>query len=120
MSTRAMIVMEIDNGVYYSGIYCHSSGGIDDCGKILDKHYQSPDKINSLMAFGHISSLSESVYDLRPNREKECGLYTDSLETIMNQYHHYYTYLYEDGEWFVNRFNKTNWQKLKEALKGLI
>jgi hypothetical protein len=117
MSTRAMIIMKTNEDMY-CGIYCHSSGYITDCGAILDKHYKNPSKIKALMAKGHISSLTENLDSIRKNRdETECAFFSDDPKFIMNQYHHLYTYLYEDGEWKVKCFNKPCWQNLKEALK---
>lgn len=66
MATRSRIAMELGDGTVLS-IYCHSDGYIDYNGRILQAHYQDPEKVKDLIALGDISVLDERVHPTGPH-----------------------------------------------------
>lgn len=61
MSTRSRIGMKMPDGTIKS-IYCHWDGYPEGVGKVLEKYYNDPKKIEELLDLGDISSLG-SHYD---------------------------------------------------------
>lgn len=60
MATRSRIAIEDQDGTVRS-IYCHWDGYPDHHGPILLEHYQTQEKVESLIALGSISSLNKNV-----------------------------------------------------------
>ena len=60
MATRSRIAIEDQDGTVRS-IYCHWDGYPEHHGPILLEHYQTQEKVESLIALGSISSLNENV-----------------------------------------------------------
>lgn len=67
MSTRCSIAMQLSDG-RVTGIYCHWAGDIHQNGVTLYKHYQCTEKIQALIALGHLSSLGA---ELAPDPARE-------------------------------------------------
>ena len=63
MSTRSYICKENEDGTY-TGIYCHWDGYLDHNGRMLLEHYNTIEKVNSLLKLGNISFLD---CELEPN-----------------------------------------------------
>lgn len=61
MSTRCRIGIEQPDGTIKS-IYCHHDGYYEGVGTVLQKYYDTPEKINELMELGDISCLGKK-YD---------------------------------------------------------
>lgn len=59
MSTRSLIIDQTTD----TGIYCHFDGYPDDQFPILTNFYNDQDKVNELLALGHLSSLSETIQE---------------------------------------------------------
>ena len=60
MATRSRIAIEDQTGKVRS-IYCHWDGYLSNNGRILLEHYQTQEKVESLIALGSISSLNANV-----------------------------------------------------------
>ena len=60
MSTRSTIAIRNLDGSMQK-IYCHWDGYIEHNGVLLQKYYNTPDKIRELLALGNISSLNKNV-----------------------------------------------------------
>lgn len=59
MSTRSAIIMKTPEG--FTGIYCHFDGYPSGVGAILEKHYDTPEKVAELIALSDLSALREKV-----------------------------------------------------------
>lgn len=110
MSTRSWIF--IDNGEEKSprfrGIYCHFDGYLDGVGEDLKEHYDSEDKVRSIIEQGDASSIRETIekcrFYHRDNNENLHIYEFDDLRTMMEAYHKSwaeYCYLFQDGKWKV-------------------
>lgn len=110
MSTRSWIF--IDNGEgkspRFRGIYCHFDGYLDWVGKNLKEHYDSEDKVRSIIEQGDASSIDETIekckFYHRDNNEDLNIREFDDLQTMMKKYHDSwaeYCYLFQDGKWKV-------------------
>ena len=60
MSTRSAIGILRDNGEIHS-IYCHSDGYTSYNGYILNRYYDTQQKINALIDLGNLSSLGADI-----------------------------------------------------------
>lgn len=65
MATRSTIALLRDNGEVVK-VYCHWDGYLENNGELLVKHYNTPEKIEALLALGDISSLGEVVGEKHP------------------------------------------------------
>lgn len=65
MATRSTIALLRDNGTVVK-VYCHWDGYLENNGELLVKHYDTPEKIEALLAHGDISSLGEQVGEKHP------------------------------------------------------
>lgn len=72
MSTHASIAKLEKDGTVTS-IYCHFDGDIDTVGRILVKHYETPEKIEELLSMGDVQSLGEKIE--APEAVKRFGLH---------------------------------------------
>lgn len=60
MSTRSTIAIRNLDGTMQK-IYCHWDGYIEGNGVLLQRYYNTPEKIRELLALGNISSLNKKV-----------------------------------------------------------
>ena len=73
MATRSLIgKLNSDNTVNY--IYCHWDGYVEHNGFLLQEHYNTPEKVNTLLALGDLSSLGSEIgekheFENRLNRD---------------------------------------------------
>ena len=65
MATRSTIALLRNNGEVVK-VYCHWDGYLENNGELLVKHYDTPEKIEALLAHGSISSLGEVVGEKHP------------------------------------------------------
>ena len=113
MSTRSTI--GIVRGYHdTTRIYCHSDGYVSYNGAILQKYYNTADKVEKLMALGNLSYLGPEIGPDDPklwdiyakNDHRRCRTYTSRGEaweqcdpTQREEYN--YTFYVEDGYWTV-------------------
>lgn len=69
MSTRSMIAKQIAEDEYL-GIYCHSDGYLSHNGALLLDCYNTPDKVDALLALGDLSHLGKV---LEANPQENAG-----------------------------------------------
>lgn len=133
MSTHCLICRK-NADKSYDLIYCHSDGYYEHTGYILNKHYNTKERVDNLIALGDLSILKEKLnpttdwhsFDKREpdvcvaygrdRHEKDVGPHHCSTIDINAEE---YMYLYENGEWYtaVTRLMKpTEWQKLSDVL----
>lgn len=60
MSTRSMIMLEIEPNVY-KGIYCQHDGYLTYNGAMLIDHYSNREKVEKLISLGDISQLDKFI-----------------------------------------------------------
>lgn len=60
MSTRSLICKENADHTY-TGIYCHWGGYPEHNGRLLVENYDTPEKVDELLALGDLSILEEHV-----------------------------------------------------------
>lgn len=65
MATRSTIAIELADGKVKQ-VYCHWDGYLDHNGKLLVENYDTPEKIEALLAHGDISSLGTCVGERHP------------------------------------------------------
>ena len=65
MATRSTIALLRDNGEVVK-VYCHWDGYLDNNGRLLVTHYNTPEKIEALLTGGDISSLGEVIGEKHP------------------------------------------------------
>lgn len=113
MSTRSTI--GIVRGYHdTTRIYCHSDGYLEWNGAILQKYYNTADKVERLLALGNLSCLGPEIkpddpadWDIGKHRDSRfCKTYTSRGEaweqcdpTQREEYN--YTFYVEDGCWTV-------------------
>lgn len=105
MSTRSRIGIKKADGTIKS-IYCHSDGYFEGVGKTLQENYKDPEKVNSLIELGDLSSLGddlESTVSYHRDRNEELNFsehpgQNSLLESAKKSWEEY-AYIFEDGEW---------------------
>lgn len=60
MSTRCLIAKQVGNDRYLT-IYCHTDGYPSYTGNMLLEHYNTPERVNDLLALGDLSILKEKL-----------------------------------------------------------
>lgn len=65
MATRSTIALLRDNGEVVK-VYCHWDGYLEHNGELLVTQYDTPEKIEALLAHGDISSLGKCVGEKHP------------------------------------------------------
>lgn len=60
MSTNCLIAKQVGNDSYLT-IYCHSDGYPSYTGNMLLEHYNTPEKVNDLLALGDLSILKKKL-----------------------------------------------------------
>ena len=60
MSTRSFICKRTEDGKLL-GIYCHYDGYLEHHGRILCEYYNTPEKVDALIALGDLSSLGKKI-----------------------------------------------------------
>ena len=80
MATRSLIGMENPRTGRVKYIYCHSDGYILGVGRILQRHYNTPDRVEALFRLGNLSELGPELgeqhsFDTYPRPEGVCTAY---------------------------------------------
>jgi len=134
MATRSLIgKLNSDNTVNY--IYCHWDGYVDHNGAILQEHYNTPEKVDTLLALGDLSSLGNKIgekhdFDSKLNGDwctaygRDRGETGVSVKTTTRRLYPKNTnpyvdfvYLYtEDGVWEVN--SGDGWKLVEDLLEA--
>lgn len=108
MGTRSMIGMQTDMGIV--GTYCHWDGYLSHNGKILQDHYNTPERALAVSRAGYISaleadlekSIAESANTDKPSNHKtERGFISYAAGSDCE-----YAYLFKDGKWFWCKPNR--------------
>lgn len=60
MGTRSYIGKDIGNGKY-SVIFCQLESYLETTGRLLTEHYNTPEKVDALLALGDICFLAEKI-----------------------------------------------------------
>lgn len=107
MSTRSW-VGKIDKFGRYKFIYCHCDGYPEGVGKMLQDHYNTPEKVNALLAIGNVSSIRSTL--------KETASFSFGEEAFFSQEKDFadsgveYIYVYTDeGIWKVWKVRAEAW-----------
>lgn len=128
MSTRSTIGIRHEDGSV-TKIYCHWDGYIEWNGAILQKYYNTADKVEKLLALGNLSSLGPEIgpddpHDWDINTEsdhRKCRTYTsrgEAWEQASPSQLEEYNYLFDESEgaWIVTR---ETYKKPGKVAKGL-
>ena len=128
MGTRSRIGMINEDGSITS-VYCHWDGYPSHNGLILEKNYQDPEKIKTLMSLGDLSSLGKKlipegnavhtfddpadgvcVFYGRDRKEigTNCKVSANMKEFIEMSDWCDYCYIFEAGVWFVIEMHHGN------------
>lgn len=141
MSTRGLIAIQDPDGKVRSS-YCHFDMYLDGGGVLLLEHYNSPEKVEALLALGYLSTLGSQLAPLPGEiHNYDCPLpdvciayHRDRGETFRypavwdnasymlsraaDQYWAEYVYLFRDGEWFFDTpYQLQGWQRVKTTLQ---
>jgi hypothetical protein len=118
----------------YARIDCHLDGYLSHNGRILLEHYQSQDKIDRLMALGHLRGLGADIGKKHPldspHHRDVCDAYGrdggetgtqalvgDELRSVWpKDASEVYTYLWDGTEWLVRAKGAEALMSLKETL----
>ena len=139
MATRSTVSYQDENG-YIHQVYAHYDGYLSGNGKILQKNYNTYEKVKELVSIGDISSLAETIgiqhdFDTSDpaysnmttfysrDRGESCHgprLYCDFADYERNYQPEEYNYLFtQDGVWSVFIERKQDWFDLEYELNNL-
>ena len=131
MGTRSNIAAQMTDGTS-KVIYCHWDGYIAHNGQILNKHYNTQEKVEALIALGNISSLAPSTecpeghtfdtpidgYCVAYGRDrgelKQEALRIGSASTYPVKEEYLYFWVKDEQRWYVKRECNTNGALLSE------
>ena len=68
MATRSNIAQLLPDG-RVKVIYCHCDGYPAGVGSMLEKHYNTPDRVNDLMELGDLVTLDQHLYPTGPHSD---------------------------------------------------
>lgn len=144
MSTRAGIGMLMPDWTIHA-VYLHHDGYVSGgAGEILAEHYTTPERVESLIELGDLSSLKPNIYpDAKsphswehPQPDVTVAYHRDRGEaphppTVFTDLSDYemkgpevfgaeYLYLFVDGQWIVCDLYDTprEWEELEDILQG--
>jgi len=121
MSTHAAITLQTGEKEYKQ-IYCHFDGMINGVGEKLFKFYTTYEQIKNLIELGDMSFLNSTIEtSYFYNRDRK-----DDFKQVAPEVYNinimpdwaYYNYLFQDGEWFVQSINNSDFSPLKEHFKS--
>jgi hypothetical protein len=108
MSTHSRIGRVLPNGGIES-IYCHFDGYPAGVGKMLVENYNTPEKVEALIALGGISSLAETLEETKAYARDMGESIADNKAEIRESAYSYlcmtrkdgghWAYLFKDGKW---------------------
>ena len=123
MSTHAIIA--ISDGINIRASYVNYDGYPSHTGDILNAHYNSPDKINSLIDLGELSAIGTDTDHCQAyGRDRgESGTEPRKFASLSDlieygkSYYAAYIYLFEDDRWVVNKMGTSVWVPIEYAIK---
>lgn len=137
MSTCCLISKQIETNKFNT-IYCHFDGYLGGVGKMLLDNYSDPDKVDSLLALGDISSLGSNleadheghsfdtpVDDVVVAYHRDRGEPIEQTESVNYTFNelvkHNVDFVYimqKDNNWYVYNWNKKILELVKEKLQN--
>lgn len=133
MSTHCSITICKGKGrkTVLRSVYCHNDGYLQYTGLILLEEYSSEEKVEKLVSLGDLSSLGESiepnperVHTFDERQEDVCVFYhrdrgedweyvktleCKTIEEVYERNKQEYNYLFKDGKWYWNTWEKKYW-----------
>lgn len=140
MSTRSIIAKQVDEDKYLT-IFCHYNGYPDDNGATLVKHYNTPERVDALLALGDLEVLCEKI-EPTPQTAHTADVPQPGVTVAMQRDMHLsgceavemtreeliepeyegieYTYVFsQDGKWlYFPTGEEYEWRDLKEDLEN--
>lgn len=129
MATRSLIFIE-NPDKSYDYVYCHNCGNYEHNGRILQKYYNSTEKVKELLSFGDMSLLQKNIH---PKTETHSFSYPEPDTCIFYKrdrgeddvYVHHVTeidylesfnYIWKDNKWYT--YHQNAWVPLSMVLKS--
>ena len=121
MSTRGAIGMRMPDGTVQA-VYVHHDAYVAGVGAILGGWYDTPEKVEALLALGDLSSLETTLADTvayhrdrgenirMPRNYRDIDAYR---RNGMNDFGADYLYLYDGSKWFVYGIVDEDWVELE-------
>ena len=103
-------------------VYVHHDAYVAGVGAILGGWYETPEKVESLLALGDLSSLGTTLADTvayyrdRGEAMRMARIYHDIVAYRQNGRENFeadYLYLYDGGKWFVYGVADEDWMELQ-------
>ncbi len=123
MATRSAIVEVTEDGKYRA-VYCHNDGYPEYNGLMLERFYNTKEKVKELIDLGFISSLSKKVKpdenephsfsepaenvsifyhrDRNDDFEHMAPMVGDTIDEALSNIEYCYVYIFKDNEWYVD------------------
>lgn len=114
MSTRSKIAIRRKDGSF-QGIYCHFDGYLNYTGEILDKFYDTTEKVEKLISLGNLAKLGFKPAD--------CFAYCrdggEDLKFWTNEEQFNYTYVEDLHRWMV-LYQDSSGTRIEEPLRDAL
>lgn len=114
MSTRAKIAIRRKDGSF-QGIYCHFDGYLNYTGEILEKFYDTTEKVEKLISLGNLAKLGFKPAD--------CFAYCrdggEDLKFWTNEEQFNYTYVEDLHRWMV-LYRDLSGTRIEEPLRDAL
>ena len=114
MSTRSKIAIRRKDGSF-QGIYCHFDGYLNHTGEILDKFYDTTEKVEKLISLGNLAKLGFKPAD--------CFAYCrdggEDLKFWTNEEQFNYTYVEDLHRWMV-LYQDSSGTRIEEPLRDAL
>lgn len=114
MSTRAKIAIRRKDGSF-QGIYCHFDGYLNYAGEILEKFYDTTEKVEKLISLGNLAKLGFKPAD--------CFAYCrdggEDLKFWTNEEQFNYTYVEDLHRWMV-LYRDSSGTRIEEPLRDAL
>lgn len=114
MSTRAKIAIRRKDGSF-QGIYCHFDGYLNYTGEILEKFYNTTEKVEKLISLGNLAELG-----FKPS---DCFAYCrdggEDLKFWTNEEQFNYTYVEDLHRWMV-LYRDSSGTRIEEPLRDAL
>ncbi len=122
MSTSCAIGMELPDGTI-KAVRCHWDGYVAGVGTILAGWYNSPEKVETLLALGYLNEVMPKLEDClatprgrrMPKRFTCVEEYQQNSKGDMDAI---YLYLYKDGKWYVHGLGDHEWTEINVTIGG--
>lgn len=107
MATRSTIWYKDEETNTYKGIYCHWDGYPSNNGSLLLHNYRTIDEVKELISMGFLSSLGKDIETCEfyhRDRNEDLNVYEVFSKDDINEYFEEYTYLFENGKWYIHDY----------------